>query len=89
MKNNMRGIVTPVSRSNLKKLIKRHGLQSWMFDERLLFFEWEGLEYEFYIYEDTIVLEKINVQKNVVLARLADFKSQIRTTKSKLPSVAD
>ena len=85
MRKVMRGIVTPISRSNLKKLIKLHGLQSWMFDENLLFFEWDGLEYQFYIYDNDIFLEKINLQRDVVLANLEDFKTNIRSTKSKPP----
>lgn len=86
MKNTLKGIINPVSRKNLKKLIQLHGFQSWMFDENLLFFEWEGLEYEFYVCGDSIHLEKINVHKDVILADFEDLKYNIQpTTKPELP----
>ena len=85
MKNTLKGIINPISLKNLKKLIKVHGLQSWMFDENLLFFEWEGLQYEFYVCGDTIHLEKIIIQKDVILADFEDLKYNIQSTKPELP----
>lgn len=85
MKNTLKGIISPASRKNLKKLIQLHGFQSWLFDENLLFFEWEGLEYEFYVYGESIHLEKINVHKDVILADLDELKCNIQSTKPELP----
>lgn len=56
-----------------------------MFDERILFFQWEGLEYEFLIIENNIYLEKINVLKDVIVAKLDSFKPHIQPAKSELP----
>jgi hypothetical protein len=56
-----------------------------MFDHRLLTFQWEGLEYEFYVFDDTIYLEKINVLRNVKIANLEKFQSVIHESKHELP----
>ena len=85
MKKVSNPIIHPKSRSQLKKLFKKFGLQSWMFDERLLFFQWEGLEYELLIIENNIYLEKINVLKDIVVANLDSFKSHIQQSKPQLP----
>jgi hypothetical protein len=81
MKNTSKGIINPVSRKNLRCLIKLHGLQSWMFDKNRLFFEWKGLEYEFYVCCDTIHLERINIQKEVILADFDNLKYNIQSPK--------
>jgi hypothetical protein len=85
MKKQPKPIINPKSRSQLKNLFKTHGLQSWIFDEKALFFEWEGLEYQFYIIEKNIYLEKIAVLKDVIVAHLDSFKSHIQKQKSELP----
>lgn len=85
MKRINKGIVNPLSHSDLKMLIKRYGLQSWMFDEKLLLFQWEGLEYEFYIIENIIYLERITVLRDIPLAKLEIFESNIRKVKHELP----
>lgn len=78
-------IVCPLSKTDLKYLIKRFGLQAWMFDHRLLVFQWEGLEYEFYVYDDAIFLEKINVLRNIKVSNLDKFQPVIHTPKHELP----
>ena len=85
MKRVNKGIVNPLSKNDLKQLIKRFGLQSWMFDEKLLLFEWEGLEYEFYIIEDRIYLERITVLRDILLADLEKIESHIKKAKHELP----
>lgn len=85
MKNVNNAIIQIPSRSHLKKMVKIHGLQAWMFDENLLYFEWKGLEYEFYVYDQTIVLTRINVLRNVPLTELDKVKSKIKKNTPKLP----
>jgi hypothetical protein len=85
MKKVNSGIVSPLSRGDLKMLIKQFGLQSWMFDEKLFLFQWKGLEYEFYIYDDKIYLEKITILRDIFFANLEQLESSIKKPKHKLP----
>jgi len=61
-------IVRPLSKDRLLRLIELHGLQTSIFDRELYILDWDGLEYQFHVIENRILLHCVIVRKDVVLS---------------------
>lgn len=70
-------IVRPLSKDRLLRLIELHGLQTSIFDRELYILDWDGLEYQFHICENRILLHGVIVGKDVVLCRAKKVEAYI------------
>lgn len=73
MRKSKTELFRPLSKQRLKGLIKNHGLQTSIFDRSLLVFDWEGLEYQFQIFEGVLYLYCVRMPSDVVLGELGDL----------------
>jgi hypothetical protein len=59
--------IKPLSKECLRALIFEYGLQASIFDKSIFILDWEGLEYQFYVREERLLLHAIIVRKDVVI----------------------
>lgn len=70
-------MISPVSKNKLRKLIKSHGLQTCIFDSSLLSFDWDGLEYQFRIFDGQLFLYRVIVQGDAILGNFRNYANHI------------
>jgi hypothetical protein len=70
-------IVDPVTWTKLRDLIKIQGLQTSIFDPRLLELDWDGLVYKIRIAEGKLYLETIEIHMDIIVGRLKQFEQHI------------
>lgn len=70
-------VVDPVTWTKLRDLIKTHGLQTSIFDPRLVELDWDGLVYKIRIADEKLYLETIEVHMDIVVGRLKQFQQNI------------
>ena len=60
-------LIRPLTKRRLQRLIRIHGLQCDLFDNSRFLFDWEGLEYQFYVKEQKLLLERIRVRMDITI----------------------
>ena len=70
-------LVKALSKERLLRLIRLYGLQTSMFDREMYILDWEGLEYQFHISENRILLHCVVVRMDVVLCGAKKVKEYI------------
>jgi hypothetical protein len=70
-------VVAPVTWTKLRTLIKIHGLQTSIFDPRLVELDWDGLVYKIRIADDILYLVTIEVHMDIIVGRLKQFEQNI------------
>lgn len=70
-------VVDPVTWTKLRALIKTQGLQTSIFDPRLVELDWDGLVYKIRIADEKLYLETIEVHMDIIVGRLKQFERNI------------